>query len=302
MRNQNIFWGVLLVLIGSLLLLDRLHIFTFSWWTLSKLWPLLFIFWGISILPIKKLFKLLLIAFAVALGVFAYFQLDAKTIRGAKRTSTTELPAKDNLQQYFAEPYNPEVEFASLDLAAAAGKFSLEQSTSDLINVDNNSEEILYEFRVEEQDKQARVFVKQNHDATISAKKFKNDLNIALNTNPVWRIKADVGAADVDFDLEAFKVEMIDINCGAAAIEISLGTLQPRSDIHISAGASSIELNIPEEAGCHVEGSSVLSNRQLDGFEKLSKGVYETPDFREKSQQIVVKMDAAVTNFVVHRY
>lgn len=43
MKHQNIFWGALLILLGTLFLFDRLGFFVFDWSMVRRLWPVLLI-------------------------------------------------------------------------------------------------------------------------------------------------------------------------------------------------------------------------------------------------------------------
>lgn len=122
-----------------------------------------------------------------------------------------------------------------------------------------------------------------------------------LNPQPVWQFSFNIGAADFDFDLTDFQVSMIDIDAGASSIKLRIGDKYPETNVKIDAGASSIFLEIPESAGCLLTGSTVLSSRDLDGFNKISKGKYQTANFESAEQKIFVKVDAAVSSFEIKR-
>ncbi len=69
MKYKGIFWGLLLVTIGILFLLKNLGLICFSWCGLWMIWPVLLIFWGITILPVNDLTKTILSVIAIILGV-----------------------------------------------------------------------------------------------------------------------------------------------------------------------------------------------------------------------------------------
>ncbi len=97
----------------------------------------------------------------------------------------------------------------------------------------------------------------------------------------------DVGAAELNFDLSAFEVSEIDLDGGAAAIEIRLGEqMLPTNIKKIDAAASAIVLKIPSSAACRIESSTVLSSKSFQDFKKQENGSYETDDFDSASQQI----------------
>ncbi len=76
----------------------------------------------------------------------------------------------------------------------------------------------------------------------------------------------DVGAAELNFDLSAFQVSEIDLDGGAAAIEIRLGEQMLPTNIKIDAAASAIVLKIPSSAACRIESSTVLSSKSFQEF------------------------------------
>ncbi len=72
MSYRKFFWGIVLIFIGVLFMLKHAGILFFSWTTLLDLWPLLLIFWGISLLPIKGFVKLFISMAIIVLTLFIY--------------------------------------------------------------------------------------------------------------------------------------------------------------------------------------------------------------------------------------
>ena len=70
MKGKNIYWGLLLIAIGVLLLLKTLNILSFSFNDLIKLWPLILIWIGISLIPMKDVFKIILNVLVFLVGVY----------------------------------------------------------------------------------------------------------------------------------------------------------------------------------------------------------------------------------------
>lgn len=84
MKSRNLFLGILILFIGVVSLLASLDVIDFSWRIAWRLWPMLLIFIGITILPIKEWMKALLLVVALAVGVLLYHG-EAK--KEAERTS-----------------------------------------------------------------------------------------------------------------------------------------------------------------------------------------------------------------------
>lgn len=316
MKYGNIFWGVILITLGVLFAMRNLDIFYFSWHGVFRLWPLIFVFWGIALLPVKAMFKLILTVATVVIGLvilsnnprshswgiwwpnrFTWeqeYESDSDYEDEDEYTNTWE-------EQDFSDTYNSNDKYVTLNLDAVAGEFELKGVTSEL-----------YEFETEGNAGEFSASTKNLNDSTkvvtISQenlrkrRKYKNYFQLQLNQQPVWSINIDVGAADIEMDLSSFKVKKLDIDGGASDIEIKLGDHCKKSYVNIDAGASGIEIKVPASSACEVNTSTILSGKEMDGFHKISKGLYQTPNFSNSANQIVIDIDAAVSGITVERY
>src|SRR3990172_1170088 len=132
--------------------------------------------------------------------------------------------------------------------------------------------------------------------------KTKNRVDISLNTNPVWDLNFDIGAASTEFDLRPFKVDDVDIDIGAASLKIYLGDLNDTTNIEIDAGASSIEILIPESSGCELNADVTLSSKDFDRFNKVGKELYRTENFDSSTKKIFLNIDSGVSSVKIRRY
>src|SRR3989339_288915 len=153
------------------------------------------------------------------------------------------------------------------------------------------------------------VVIKDWNDHDYEVKKFyvfngkiKNKVNISLNTNPVWDLNFEVGAASTEFDLRPYKVDDVDIDIGAASLKIYLGDLNDTTNIEIDAGASSIEILIPESSGCELNADVTLSSKDFDRFNKVGKELYRTENFDCSTKKIFLNIDSGVSSVKIRRY
>jgi len=72
MKSRNLFFGIVLLVVGVLALLASLDVINFSWSIAWRLWPMLFIFVGIAVLPLNDWLKAVLLLAALAIGVLLY--------------------------------------------------------------------------------------------------------------------------------------------------------------------------------------------------------------------------------------
>jgi len=125
---------------------------------------------------------------------------------------------------------------------------------------------------------------------------------IKLNDQPVWDFDFDVGAASIDLDMSKFMTRDVEIDGGAASIELKLGDKYDDTMVNIDAGASSVTVKIPMDSGCELYTSTVLSSRSISGFERISKNTYRTDNYYEADNKVEISIDAAVSSFSVLRY
>jgi hypothetical protein len=306
MKFGNIFWGVILIFLGILFILQNLGIIDFQWTHLWRLWPVILILWGISILPAHSLIKSLLVVVVLAGAV--YFMVD-RAIYWEDRTWTDRFHRWDDwdddeskpIDQTFHIPYEDSIPNAYLDLDLAAGSFVLDETSDYLLDFNKRGSWGKYSYVIKKLDDKTEVYIERD-DVNIKKGKGKHNVNISLNEFPVWELNMDVGASAVDLDLTDYKVKELDVDGGAAAFDIRLGDAYPELYVNIDAGASSIELEIPETSGCELNISSVLSGKSIKGFEKIDHGHYKTENFDTAQNRVFIKLDAAVSSYSITRY
>lgn len=85
MKSRNLFLGIIILFIGVVSLLASIDVIDLSWRIVWRLWPMLLIFIGIAILPVKDWLKAVLLVVALAVSVLLY-QNEAK--KEAERQSS----------------------------------------------------------------------------------------------------------------------------------------------------------------------------------------------------------------------
>lgn len=312
MNNKNVFWGVILVVIGALFIFNNLGWFDFSFRSLFDMWPALLIIWGISMLPLKGGLKTILSVITVLLAIFIASTRDYSdhwtsrlnrhvNVRGVDwDNSEDEYDQSDNVYTYtFNEDYDASIKTAVLNMDIAAGKFRIEDTTNYLIDFEAENNVGQYKKEVMKNGSTTEIYVSLE-EGRIRSGTNKNRAYIKLNTEPVWEMKLDVGAADFVGDLREFKVSKVEIDGGASSIKLKIGDKQNETNIDIETGASAVKVYIPESAGCEVISNTVLSDLDLKGFIKDGK-TYRTPNFSEQKQKVYISLDAAVSALDVIR-
>ncbi len=297
MKSKNVLWGLILIVIGVLFVLRNIGLVDFGWHSFVRVWPAIFILWGISLLPIKDFVKIIFMV--IILGISTWIIIDDDSYDYS--WDNFDETGYYNSDQDFTIPYNDSVKYARLELDAAAGGFVIKDTTSDLLEFYKKGGRVKYDYisTVFEDKADIRISSKTHH---FSMGDKSDKIRMKLNTSPVWTLDLDAGAAAVNYDLSKFKVKELNIDAGASSFELKLGNLYPETDITVDAGASSFKIIIPESAGCDMKISSVLSNKNIPGFDKMGRGHYRTSNYDTARQKIHVNIDAAVSSYTILRY
>ena len=307
MKFRNVFWGLSLIIIGSLLVARNLGVIDFDWFNILRLWPLLFILWGLSVLPIRDTIKAGILV--IILGGATWFVLEYPS--SGKYHDFEFIIDKDfdsgnssltESQQNFTIPYSDTIENAKLVMDAAAGTFTLKDTCSDLLSFSQQSSRgSHYQYFVRRSGRNVTVNISEDKEHIFHNNNHKKVI-ISLNPAPVWDINLNAGASSVNYDLRQFKVQKISLDGGAGSFKITLGDKYPSVKVDIDAGASSLTLRVPENTGCDLNITAVLSGKHLPGFQKVSSGHYQTENYDEAQNKIHLNVDAAVSSFRIIRY
>ncbi|NOX48889.1 MAG: hypothetical protein GXO89_18165 [Chlorobi bacterium] len=304
MKYGKIFWGVILVTLGILFAFRNFGVIDFSAHEVFRLWPLLLVFWGIAIIPLKPMVKLVLTVITIVIGIIFILNSPVREYhwfnwyRGHDYTQNNE---SERIEQHFAEAFDTGVVYAKLNLEVAAGDFKVGNTCVDLFEFYNEGNSVSYDVNTQREGKKTTIDIK-NKGIRIGNNRSHEESILSLNEQPVWDLDIDVGASDMKMDLRPFKVENIEINGGAAAIDLKVGDRVKEMNISVDAGASSIKIRIPKSSDCEVKFKTILSSQELDGFIKIKKGLYQTPNFSSTSNKVYIEVDAAITNLKVSRY
>lgn len=299
MSYKKIFWGVILITIGALFILKNMGVIYFSWSAIWRLWPVLLILWGIAIIPLKNWLRLILSIIVIVLAFT--FTSNRSTFKHEFRMHKFYNDTEWEDQQINL-PYDSAITEAALHLDAAAGNFTIKNTSDNLVEFSKKGTIGNYSLTSEDDDNSKIVKIKLENTIVKLGRKSSDRVNIKLNNDPLWDIDLDVGAASFNLDLTEFKVRNLDIDGGAASVRIKLGDRFNLTNLTVDAGASSIRIDVPESSGCQVKTSTVLSSKSFQGFSKIKDHTYQTDDFDSSENKIYIELDAAVSSLNIFRY
>jgi len=303
MKPKHLFWGVLFISIGILILLNNYGSIGEDWSEFWKLWPLILVLWGIGLLVknnIAKSFIAVVAAILLAVSVFSAFAFCWNNV--VFDEDGPVVFSGDVETTIYSEPYYNTIKNASLNIKAGAGSFNIKDTTGDLLYADAIGIKNNYSLSNTNDGTSTVLNFKMRRTGFSFKRGMKNKVNIKLNPNAVWNLNCDLGAASINFDLSPYKTENIQINMGAASLKIKLGDLSDKINLDVDAGASSIDILIPESSGCEIKADAKLSSKNFEDFNKIDSELYRTNNFESAAKRIFMNIDAGVSSIKVHRY
>jgi hypothetical protein len=310
MKTKHVFWGVLFISIGLLWLLDHFINFRYEWGELWRLWPIVIILLGVSVMVRNQLVKCVLSGFTAFILAFALF---ASVKYGLVYSGNgMEFSFDDNnhgLMSYhygvtdYSEPFSSKYEKASLHFKAGAGSFIVQDTTRELFFAHTEGKQDNYTLtkEVSQNNVDLNFEMAQRHVSIFSGKN-RNRVELKLNSDPSWDLDFDLGAASVNFDLSSYITEKVSINMGAASLKLKLGDRAEETRLDLNAGASSIDIEVPEDAACEIKTDVSLSSKHFEGFKSVDDDTYRTDNFNSAKKKIYISIDSGVSSIRVNRY
>jgi hypothetical protein len=325
MKNDRLFSGLVLVIIGVVFLLNNFHVIDFHWGNLFRLWPVFLVIGGINLLLANAraawATALKVVVLVVGLGFILFANIHRRDESGSRfnfnfnddhdrdddvDTAYTDGDVKDSkgISSTYQQAYTPDVKRASLFVSGGATTFILNSTTDSLFKATTHETFGDYILTMDKSDSTAAlVFKMKNHNNRFHwDSDRKNEARISLNTIPVWDIDLKGGAAEIKFDLTPFKVRKLDISGGATSSKIKLAANIPLTEVSVSTGASEVEISVPKNAACDITVHSGLSSNDFEGFTKVNGSHYTTPGFDGAANKIYIRLKGGVSDFEVKRY
>jgi hypothetical protein len=264
MKRSHLFWGVALLVIGVIMLVNAMGIKLPNGMSpMELLWPGLLIFCGLWVLA----------------GVF---------YRGTSKSENVSI----DLQGAASADLN--ISHGAGELKIHGGAKSTEvfhgSFTGGLDQKSNRNGD-----RLEVRLRPARDFMEfpffGPHDQL--------DWDVALNTDIPTTLKLNLGANKSELDLRDMNITHLDLDTGASDTRITLPSRgRFRADFDI--GAASLEVTVPEGLSARIQASLGAADFRIDQSRfPRSGGFYQSPDFDAALNSVDMKIDAGAASIKV---
>jgi hypothetical protein len=315
MKTDKLFWGIFLVFIGGIFLLENFDIIDFNWSYIWNFWPVILILIGVNILFKNSKSQIGIIITAaitvITLGLLTYKGLEKHQTSQNKwnwfnsdeENNNTD-SSNMNSDATYSEEFNAKYQFATLNIKGGASKFEIKSASDKLFEASLNQTNSRYYLKKTESD--SVVTLNFNSKGNGSEYSFNgddfNEIKMMLNVQPVWDINLTMGAGEIDFNLMDYKLKSISLKGGAAAFKVKIGDLF--NDVNLSAetGLAEIVIMVPETSGCRIKTATGLSSKDFKGFKKMKDGSFETSNYNTATNKINISLKGGLSDFNVDRY
>ena len=284
----RIFWALIIILIGFVLLGNNFGWFNYSLENLWKFWPVILILIGLSILTRRGILSSII-------GIIIVLILIAGIVLSIVFGSTkTEVTTKS-----FSEPLDPAITLAKINVDAGAGNIILKAGETDLFSgtLESDFAGLKIDSSTSSTTKTVNLTLDTNNHWFFFGS-HKNNLNLLVTKQIPVEMKFDVGAMDMDMDFSEIKLSKLEIDSGATTSEIKLGSLVDKAEFTLDTGASTTTLSLPKDLGAKLTLSSGASSKNLPDFKKIDDNTYQSENYDQATKKIdmTVKMGAATFN------
>lgn len=294
MKSKGIFWGVFFITLGIFFLLENTvnFVIVYPFW---KFWPILLILWGLGLVIkleiVRKIFSGIN-AFLLVLIIFSLFN-QGHYFFGHRSIEYSKDGFRENAS-FLYEKNSDSTKTASLTIKSGLCFVNIcDPDTANLISVfAKNGEHYSLSRRDEGTNSDLDLSLSENR---VNFPR-DNTLDVLLNSKPKWDLDVQVGVATVNLDLSKFDIRNLAINSGVTKLNLKMGSISDSARVNVETGLSSIYIELPEDAGCKLEGDIALSSKHIEGLDKIDKRHYETKSFESAKKKIFIHLNVGLSS------
>lgn len=263
MSTGKLFWGIILLLVGLLLLLSNLGIIAVDIW--SAIWAVLLIVMGLGIL------------WSVVSGSGAQGEEALIPLEGASQARIRITHGAGRLR--IGAGAEPE--------ALVKGTFSggidyQAQRRGNELDVEMSPPGLLAMITPWSWGREGLGWI------------------LNLNGSVPLSLAIETGASDARLDLSELQVTDLQLEAGASSVNVILPAHAGRTQAHIEAGAASVSVRIPSEVAARVRMKGGLASIEVDQSRfPRAGGVYQSPDYDTAQNKVDLEVEAGVGSLKV---
>ncbi|MBC7745113.1 MAG: hypothetical protein H7096_08425 [Flavobacterium sp.] len=316
MKTEKVIWGLVLIFIGVVFLLNNFGVINFYWGSVWRFWPIIFVLIGANMI-FSRFNNLTGTILSIGLTLTALIFLGYQGTRPNRNDEgRSRFGFNGNLDKMkkgkpdwassnkFTEAYLSNAKYAELNIGGGATSFKMEGSTGNLFDADVKQNVGSFTLgKISKDSVEVLNFMMRDKKERWNMDDMDgNEVRIKLNKNPIWKIGLEVGAGETDFDLSGYKVSSLSLKGGVASYKIKLPEPTAIMDVSAETGVADVSIEVPEVAACRITIESGLSSKDFSGFDKQADGSYQTSDYASASKKINIHLKGGLSSFEVSRY
>ncbi|MBU2009482.1 MAG: cell wall-active antibiotics response protein [Chloroflexi bacterium] len=278
-------WGLILVALGVIFLLQNLGVLGWGvWGTLWRFWPVVLLLIGLNIiLRGQSPWLMLGITVVVLIGVIAAAALVERSRPPAVAAS-------------FSQPLQG-ITGASAEISFGAGELliaSLPPGSASLVE-GMSYPEVEQDFRLQGSKGVLNLSVPGRGFWTFG----ERGLQLAASFNPAVPLELVVktGASDAQLDLTNLQVRRLEVDVGASRLSLLLPAKAGTTEAEVKAGAAQVSISIPQGVAARIKSETGLGSFNVDTsrFPKVGD-IYESPGYATAPNRVDLTVKSGVAS------
>jgi len=293
---SKIFWGLLFVLLGGLILANNFGLVDVNWVNLWRLWPLIIIATGLSILALRNLIWriITIILIILTMGAIAWVAVGGFPV--SQSTSSQEI---------MVQKISDKVKQA--EVSVKAGASSLQIDTIDQTEIvksklESNIASLTETSIINGETQQVNLSMNVDKNTHWWASDVTSKWSVDITRNLPLKLNVDAGASDTNIDMSQAQLRDINVKTGASSLTLKLGSREDVTVVNIDSGVSSIVLKVPAGSGVQLKLKSGLTTKHLADLSEISKDTYESSGYIQAKNKINITSKVGVSSFTIERY
>lgn len=288
----RLFFGALLLILGIAFLAQNLDLvpgldinFDYLW----KFWPVLIIFWGLSVLSrgtwLGALLSVIFVLIIISLIISSFFwPRQALEVKNYDFEIT-----RDNTAAR-----------AEVTIKSGAAVVSISGGANALAsgNLESNVTRLLTSTKTEN-NVQISTIETESKTMRWTANNFKNNLKVNLSENIPLSLNITSGASTIDFDSSNLELENLNFKSGASKLNLKFGSRATTSIADIDAGVSTINISLPRDLGARINTKTGLSSQSFIDFRQTGENTFESINYASSTKNIQINLEAGVSSISV---
>lgn len=307
MKQSQIFWGVLFVSLGIMILLFQIFDFSLPFSNIiGYFWPLAIILIGAGFLIKSNFVKLLFSGFAglgigiVLFGIFSgIMNFDFRFLK-FKNTKSSSGTLNSS---FHSSPVDSTVKSVKLHFSGGAGSYRVYGITDNLYLLKSDGSSRTFEVQSKNIDGIVNLDISmQEFNFDSGEGELSGAVSLGLQQNIPFDLNFELGASKGEIDLKGFLISKLNLEAGASSIKVFLPNPSGKDvPVSITSGAGKITVYIPENSGAKIETDVNLSSTNFDDFTSVN-GILANNGYNNSQESYKIMFEGGVSNFTVKTY